>query len=324
MRRAGGRIKVRIVKGANLAMERVEAELRGWPQAPYTTKAQVDANFKRLLDVALRPEHAAAVRVGVASHNLFDVGWALAVREALETHDRMELEMLEGMANPQALATRAAAGGLLLYAPIVRRDDFEAAVAYLVRRLDENTAPENFLRRLFSLQVGSPAWDDEAVRFRQAVADRHHPAGPPRRTQDRAAESERASAPRDSEPFANEPDTDFTSASNRAWVASALASTPWRTEVPAVVDGHEVATPMSGIGIDPSAPGSEVPLYRYVEADLATVERAVARGQARSRVLAGEDGRRPPRRPPSCRRGDGGRARAAAVRDGARRGQDRA
>ena len=68
------------------------------------------------------------------------------MRSALD--DRVEVEMLEGMANPQALATREAAGGLLLYAPIVRRDDFEAAVAYLVRRLDENTAPENFLRRL--------------------------------------------------------------------------------------------------------------------------------------------------------------------------------
>ena len=52
----GGRIKVRLVKGANLAMERVEAELHGWPQAPYPTKGEVDANYVRLLEAALRPE----------------------------------------------------------------------------------------------------------------------------------------------------------------------------------------------------------------------------------------------------------------------------
>ena len=274
--RAGGGIKVRIVKGANLAMERVEAELRGWPQAPYETKAEVDANVKRLLDVALRPEHAAAVRVGLASHNLFDIGWALAVREAFDAHDRVELEMLEGMANPQALAARAAAGGLLLYAPIVRRDDFEAAVAYLVRRLDENTAPENFLRRLFTLEVGSSAWNEEADRFRSAVADRHRPPGRPRRTQDRTAipPVERSG------PFANEPDTDFTVAANRQWISAALATrpSPSTTEVPAVVDGVEISAPMTGVGIDPSDPRAE-PLYRYVEADLASVERAVSAGR---------------------------------------------
>ena len=52
---AGGTLKIRVVKGANLAMERVEAELHGWPQAPYPTKAEVDASFKRLVERALRP-----------------------------------------------------------------------------------------------------------------------------------------------------------------------------------------------------------------------------------------------------------------------------
>src|SRR5215207_3092259 len=55
-RRAGGTIKVRIVKGANLAMERVDAELHGWTPAPYPDKASVDASFKAMLDSALRPE----------------------------------------------------------------------------------------------------------------------------------------------------------------------------------------------------------------------------------------------------------------------------
>ncbi len=56
--RGGGVLKIRIVKGANLAMERVEGELHGWPQAPYLTKAEVDASFKRLVLLALDPRWA--------------------------------------------------------------------------------------------------------------------------------------------------------------------------------------------------------------------------------------------------------------------------
>jgi RHH-type proline utilization regulon transcriptional repressor/proline dehydrogenase/delta 1-pyrroline-5-carboxylate dehydrogenase len=60
----GSGIKVRLVKGANLAMERVDAIMHGWPQAPYDTKLDTDANYLRCLDWALDAEHAAAVRVG--------------------------------------------------------------------------------------------------------------------------------------------------------------------------------------------------------------------------------------------------------------------
>jgi RHH-type transcriptional regulator, proline utilization regulon repressor / proline dehydrogenase / delta 1-pyrroline-5-carboxylate dehydrogenase len=76
----GATIKVRLVKGANLAMETVEAELHGWNPAPFGSKAETDANFRRMLEFACQPENAAALRVGVASHNLFDVALALEMR----------------------------------------------------------------------------------------------------------------------------------------------------------------------------------------------------------------------------------------------------
>ncbi|MGA3216160.1 MAG: bifunctional proline dehydrogenase/L-glutamate gamma-semialdehyde dehydrogenase [Acidimicrobiales bacterium] len=271
----GSAVKVRLVKGANLAMERVEAELRGWEQAPYATKAEVDANYMRLLDLALAPENAGALRIGVASHNLFDIGWALALRDSVGA-DRVEVEMLEGMANAQALAVSRTAGGLLLYAPIVRRDDFESAVAYLVRRFDENTAPENFLSHVFDLRLGSPAWVAERSRFEDSVTDRLLPPGKPRRTQDRAAETRGPAEAGSESAFANAPDTDFALGANRAWLNQQLGkrTSPRCEEVPAVVDSERVTAPLSGVGIDPSEPSE--PLYRYVEADLETVERAVA------------------------------------------------
>jgi RHH-type proline utilization regulon transcriptional repressor/proline dehydrogenase/delta 1-pyrroline-5-carboxylate dehydrogenase len=223
--RTGGRIKIRLVKGANLAMERVDAELHGWARAPYPTKADVDASYKRLLDRALDPSWGGGVRVGLASHNLFDVAWGLVRATRLGASDRLELEMLEGMALGEAEAVRRRAGSLRLYAPVVRRDEFDAAIAYLVRRLDENTGPENFLRDQFSLTPTSKELGMQRRRFEVAVAARREVATGPRRTQDRAREDRRFDP---AAPFANEPDTDWALAANRRWIEEALARGPGR------------------------------------------------------------------------------------------------
>src|SRR5699024_10473474 len=72
----GAPIKIRFVKGANLSMEHVQGEVHGWPAATYLTKDEVDANYYRLLDYILRPEFKDAVRIGVATHNLYTAGMA--------------------------------------------------------------------------------------------------------------------------------------------------------------------------------------------------------------------------------------------------------
>ena len=213
----GGRVKVRLVKGANLAMEHVEAELHGWVPAPYATKADVDASYKALLDSALRPEWADAVRVGLASHNLFDVAWGLLRARDAGALERLEVEMLEGMAPAQARTVLAAAGGLLLYAPVVRDEDFDASIAYLSRRLDENTQPDNFLRALFDLTPTSAEFAEQEARFRASVAARHTVARGRRRTA-----AARPAAPA----FANQPDGDPTEDGYRRDVAAALAAPP--------------------------------------------------------------------------------------------------
>src|SRR6266478_9096879 len=201
-RRGGAPIKIRVVKGANLAMERIEAAVHGWPQAPYTTKAEVDANFKRMLEYGCLPERAQAVHLGIASHNLLDVAHGLLLRSEESVEPFVEFEMLEGMANHQARAVQARAGGLLLYAPVVSAEDFHSAIAYLVRGLDENTAPDNFLRHVFGLEPGSPDWDLERDRFLQAFERLDDLSDAPRRKQDRAAETGMA-APDLSAPFVN-------------------------------------------------------------------------------------------------------------------------
>src|SRR5437870_2452100 len=217
--RGGAPIKLRIVKGANLAMERMEAATHGWRQAPYETKAEVDANYKRMLEYGCRPEHAEAVHLGVASHNLFDIAYGLVLRDVLHVERWVEFEMLEGMANHQARAVQGRAGGLLLYAPVVRAEDFHSAIAYLVRRLDENTAPENFLRHVFDLEPGSAEWAAERDRFLAAFGIKAELSDAPRRTQDRRKEADGAPASRPlGATFQNDPDTDWTLAANRAWI----------------------------------------------------------------------------------------------------------
>ena len=151
--KSGGTIKIRLVKGANLAMERAEAEFNGWTAAPYATKSDVDASYSRLIDAALRPEHADAVRIGIASHNLFHLTWAIEVARRRHVLKQLDIEMLEGMANAEALAVTQSGHQVLLYAPVTRSDDFASAVAYLVRRLDENTSDENYLKAAFDLSL---------------------------------------------------------------------------------------------------------------------------------------------------------------------------
>lgn len=285
--RTGAGIRLRLVKGANLAMERAEAAQRGWPQAPYDSKREVDANYKRMLRFACQPENAMAVRVGVGSHNLFDVAYALLLRERCGVADRVEFEMLEGMAPALASAVRDRARGILLYAPIVRRELFSHAMAYLVRRLDENTAPGNFLADLFGMKLDSEAWERQKAQFLETCALAEDPglSSSPRRTQNRLIE---ASDERDpGAAFHNEPDTDFSLPANRGWIDGVLCR--WESvagmEVPLQVGGLMRAGVGWGRGEDPSFADREV--YRFALGGPSDVEEAVT--VARKAQLAWED-----------------------------------
>jgi RHH-type transcriptional regulator, proline utilization regulon repressor / proline dehydrogenase / delta 1-pyrroline-5-carboxylate dehydrogenase len=227
----GAPIRIRLVKGANLAMEHVEAELHGWAPAPYASKHEVDANYKRLLDRLLTPDTLAGLHLGVASHNLFDVAWAWLLAGERGVRDRVGFEMLEGMAPDLARVVREDVGGLLLYTPVVAPEDLDAATSYLVRRLEEVSAPQNFLRALPDLADDPVAFRREEARFRRSLEDRHTIGTAPRRRQDRDVPPE--PTPLDA-PFANEPDTDPSLAANRRWAAAHLAHDPGPVQAPVV------------------------------------------------------------------------------------------
>lgn len=137
----GAPLTVRLVKGAYWDHELVEARQRGWSAPVYESKAECDRNFEALTRrlLAARP----TVRVAVASHNLRSVAHAIACNRLGGDEDRdLELQVLRGLGDElqDALATH----GLRVrtYCPI---GPLVAGMAYLVRRLLENTSNESFL-----------------------------------------------------------------------------------------------------------------------------------------------------------------------------------
>ncbi|WAA65710.1 proline dehydrogenase family protein [Microbacterium oxydans] len=207
----GVRIKVRLVKGANLAMENVEARMHGWTPATYDTKLDTDANYLRCLDWALRPEHTAAVKLGVAGHNLFGIAYAWLLAGERGVREAVEFEMLLGMAQGQVQAVSREVGPVLLYVPVVAPTEFDVAISYLVRRLEENASPDNFLSAAFRLGEDESLFVREQDRFLDAL-DRAGDATlriGPRRTQDRLAPVHESVRPA---PVAPAPETDLTKA----------------------------------------------------------------------------------------------------------------
>jgi len=268
----GASIKIRIVKGANLQMESVEASIHDWPQAPYYTKLDVDANYKRMVHYGCIPEHAAVVNLGVASHNLFEISYALIIRSMHGVEEHVEFEMLEGMANHQARAVQKSADGLLLYAPVVKKEDFHSAISYLVRRLDENTAEENFLHDIFGMKPGCPKWKKQKAMFLDSCAKKDTVQATPNRVQDR--ESEEFSMDDFSHGFENSPETDWSLRKNQSWAIRQVREQDGEVipTIPVVINGETITTDHLGTGRDPSR---NADAYQYSLADAEQVNTAL-------------------------------------------------
>jgi RHH-type proline utilization regulon transcriptional repressor/proline dehydrogenase/delta 1-pyrroline-5-carboxylate dehydrogenase len=134
-------LTVRLVKGAYWDHELVEARQHGWPVPVFEDKRDSDRNFEALTQrlLAARP----AVRVAVASHNLRSVAHAIAVNRVSGGEDRdLELQVLRGLGDELQHALAARGFRVRTYCPV---GDLVAGMAYLVRRLLENTSNESFL-----------------------------------------------------------------------------------------------------------------------------------------------------------------------------------
>ena len=132
---------VRLVKGAYWDHEVVEARQHGWTPPVFEEKAESDRNFEALTLRLL--EGWPHVRPAIASHNLRSVAHAVAANRAAGRADGdLELQVLRGLGDDLAAALADHDMRVRIYCPV---GDMVAGMAYLVRRLLENTANESFL-----------------------------------------------------------------------------------------------------------------------------------------------------------------------------------
>jgi RHH-type proline utilization regulon transcriptional repressor/proline dehydrogenase/delta 1-pyrroline-5-carboxylate dehydrogenase len=134
-------LQVRLVKGAYWDHELVQARQHGWDAPVFEVKADCDRNFEALTQtlVHARP----AVRVAIASHNLRSVSHAIALGRIAGGDDRdIEYQVLRGLGDELQDALAATGRRVRTYCPV---GDLVAGMAYLVRRLLENTSNESFL-----------------------------------------------------------------------------------------------------------------------------------------------------------------------------------
>jgi RHH-type proline utilization regulon transcriptional repressor/proline dehydrogenase/delta 1-pyrroline-5-carboxylate dehydrogenase len=157
---------IRLVKGAYWDSEQIWARQRGWPVPVLTDKRDTDAMYERCTRILMK--NADLVRVAIASHNVRSIAHAIALQKKLKvSRDRFEVQMLYGMAGPIKDAVRDLGLPVRIYTPC---GEMIPGMAYLVRRILENTSNESFLRQRFAEGVSEakllapPRRDDNLFR----------------------------------------------------------------------------------------------------------------------------------------------------------------
>jgi len=133
-------LTVRLVKGAYWDHEVVESEQHGWSAPVFTDRASCDRNYEALTRTLI--DHVGLVRPAIASHNLRSIAHAAAYADAAGRSQEVEFQVLRGLGDDTQVALTDAGRRVRVYCPV---GDLVAGMAYLVRRLLENTANDSFL-----------------------------------------------------------------------------------------------------------------------------------------------------------------------------------
>jgi len=255
---------LRLVKGAYWDYETVIAAQEGWPVPVFMHKPDTDAMYERLTRQML--EAADVVRPAFASHNVRSLAVAIeTARELGIARNGFELQMLHGMGEPVRDAVKGLGLRVREYAPV---GELIPGMAYLVRRLLENTANDSFLRQTFV----EGAAVDELVR-------------PPQTSADLGADLFRLPVVQPTEvsapgPFRNQPHADFSREENRAAYAAALArvKADLGRHYPLRIGGRDIETARTLDSVNPAAPDEVVGTVAY--GGRAEAEAAVAAARA--------------------------------------------
>ncbi len=226
----GTPISIRLVKGAYWDYETIHAGYRGWKVPVFQQKWQSDASFEKLTRKLF--EERAWLRPQIASHNLRSLAHAVTCAKQLGVpKDGWEIQMLYGMAEGQAALFAERGHRVRIYTPF---GEMLPGMAYLVRRLLENTSNDSFLKHAYDRDLPI----DELLRNPEEVGTR--------------IDAERKAAPVTVETamtaplpgFANEPPTDFSVPENREAMQAAVEEVAEQlgNDYPLVINGKAVDT----------------------------------------------------------------------------------
>ncbi len=224
---------VRLVKGAYWDYETVVAQAHGWPIPVYQQKWESDACFERQTRFLM--ENHRWLRPALGSHNLRSLAYGMAWAQHLEIPpSAWEIQMLYGMGGEQAQLFSEQGHRVRVYTPF---GELIPGMAYLVRRLLENTSNDSFLRQSFTENVSFEdlLMNPSAKGSRQSTVE-SEPVEP-------------------EEPgFTNEPHTDFSRAENRDAMQQALEEVEAELgrEYPLVINGRSIDTREHLVSRNPS------------------------------------------------------------------------
>jgi RHH-type proline utilization regulon transcriptional repressor/proline dehydrogenase/delta 1-pyrroline-5-carboxylate dehydrogenase len=238
---------VRLVKGAYWDYETVIAAQNDWPVPVFTRKWESDANFERLTDFLLANVDWLVPAFG--SHNIRSIAHAMAAAERMGVPPRrFEFQMLYGMADPVKEAIQSLGYRVRIYTPY---GQLLPGMAYLVRRLLENSSNDSFLRASFAEGL-----DEEVLLMNPVDKGRAGGLSPllvP--TPNGKGSHPGAEPPRPTlMPFRNEPPADFAKEANRAAMRDALAAvrSQFGRTYPAVVNNRPLAAARAIESVNPS------------------------------------------------------------------------
>ena len=258
--RRGTPIWVRLVKGAYWDYETVHARAQGWPVPVYERKWDTDANFERQCRFTL--QHSDWLRPAIASHNVRSVAHALAAAHHLSLpRERLELQMLYGMADSEKHAVVDMGYRMRVYMPY---GELIPGMAYLVRRLLENTSNDSFLRAAFAQGIPQE---------KLLMNPLDHP--PEAKQPDASVVAQVGAEPFWAQ-FANQAPLDFANADNRSAMAVALDAVgeALGRSYPLVLGGDRVTTDGQIVSHDPSQKDRNVGTVAAASVD--AVQTAVA------------------------------------------------
>lgn len=240
------RITVRLIKGAYWEYENVVSSQRNWPLPVFERKSHTDWNFERCVEWII--DHSRNIDLAVGTHNVRSIATVIACAEERGLPPgSYEFQMLYGMAEPVKRSLGKMGYVVREYAPV---GELLPGMAYLVRRLLENTSNEGFLRKRFA----------ENASAEELLSPPEPPTEPPPEPLPDSLPPDAASrgdVQHDlSKAFSNEPLMDFSVKEERRLVREAIAAVreTLGREYPAVIGGDEIYASRMIRSVNPAAP----------------------------------------------------------------------